>query len=95
MQLRIHWVSNLHPRECKPLITKHRLVSILIPTLSPQVVYYSMWVLIMIYAKFIACSEVFCSKILTRTFSELVISSKKLFLANVAAMVATTPKNNE
>ena len=28
-----------------------------IKTLSPQVVYYSMWVLIMIYAKFIACSE--------------------------------------
>ena len=28
MQLRIHWVSNLHSRECGPLITNHRLVSI-------------------------------------------------------------------
>ena len=36
MQLRIHWVSNLHTRECGPFVTNHRLVRILIPTLQKR-----------------------------------------------------------
>ena len=39
--------------------------------------------------------KVFAQKTSPRTFSELVISSKIPFLANVAAKVATTPKNSE
>ena len=36
MHLRIHWVNNLHPRECGPLITNDRLVSILIPSFQKR-----------------------------------------------------------
>ena len=39
--------------------------------------------------------KVFAQKTSPRTFSKLVIFSKILFLANVAAKVATTPKNSE
>ena len=50
----------------------------------------------MIYARSIACSsEGLRSKTRTRTFDKLVISSKILFLANVAAKDAITPKNSE
>ena len=66
----------------------------------PHKYYYSNIVgpiLIMIYARSIACSsaEGFRSKTRTRTFDKLVITSKKLFLPNVAAKVAITPKNCE
>ena len=51
----------------------------------------------MIYAKSIAWSsaEGFRSKTRTQTFDKLVTTLKKLFLTNVAAKVAITPKNSE
>ena len=63
--------------------------------LSPQLVYYSMRVLIMIYARFIACSEEgFCSKNLPTNFLGAGNFLKKSFFGKRSGQGHHNPKKH-